>query len=220
MHIKHVLGADISDRTRSCTWIFIVLLTIGMVNLVLSPSTHVVWMAFIFACGVYIVTNEVPKMMPKSMFWGALYWCVIPSWCAVNILQNQPVLLVWGSGMAFFADIAAFVTGRAFGGPKLCSISPNKTWSGLLGAITACMLVTLILSWLDLLPFSPLTGLFIAPLVTLMAAGGDIYQSYLKRKAGIKDAGDLLSGMGGLSDRLDSHVPVCILIGVFIQLHG
>jgi len=113
------------------------------------------------------------------------------------------------------SDIAAFAAGRLVGGPKLWPrISPNKTWSGLIagvaaGAIAAVVIVSLVA---DTSLWRPaIVGLGLS----LIAQGGDLSESALKRLFGRKDASDLIPGHGGFMDRMDSIVAVAIAAGLF-----
>lgn len=103
------------------------------------------------------------------------------------------------------ADIAAYLVGSTLGRRKLAPrISPGKTWEGTLAGFAACALVALGVGALFGLP---------RPLVAILAVGlgpiglaGDLFESYVKRRAGVKDSGTLLPGHGGVLDRLDSTV--------------
>jgi phosphatidate cytidylyltransferase len=117
-------------------------------------------------------------------------------------------------------DVAAFAAGRTIGGPKLWpAISPNKTWSGLLGGIAAAAVAGLL--------FSFVTGtgaaLWLASLgfaIGLVAQCGDFAESALKRHFGLKDSGGLIPGHGGFMDRMDGVVTASIaaaLIGFSID---
>lgn len=102
-------------------------------------------------------------------------------------------------------DIGAYFSGRLIGGPKLCpAISPNKTWAGLLGGMAAASLaagaMTLGLT-LDIPTslFAMGAGLFLA----IVSQSGDLFESLLKRRVGVKDSGSLIPGHGGVLDRID-----------------
>lgn len=107
-------------------------------------------------------------------------------------------------------DTAAYFTGRAVGGPKLWpSVSPNKTWSGLAGGVTAAALTGAVF---PLLTGSGwwvwLSGLGLV--LGLVAQAGDLAESALKRHFGVKDASDLIPGHGGFMDRMDGIVTASI----------
>jgi len=125
-------------------------------------------------------------------------------------------------------DIGAYFAGRSFGGPKIApSISPSKTWSGLIGGALAAGLSISALLWLigcrvamdndcgnnewwsDLRTSIP-TGALIA----VAAQAGDFFESWMKRRAGVKDSGKLLPGHGGLFDRVDGLLAVSFVVAV------
>ena len=118
-------------------------------------------------------------------------------------------LLMWVFIVTWSVDVGAYFTGRTVGGPKLApAISPNKTWSGLLGGMVATTLFGGLWAWLLLLPGALL---WLAPLFALAAQAGDLFESWLKRRAGVKDSGSWLPGHGGALDRLDGLVVVAAL---------
>jgi phosphatidate cytidylyltransferase len=124
------------------------------------------------------------------------------------------VLVLWAFIVTWSADIGAFFTGRAFGGAKLApAISPNKTVSGLVGGVIAATLLGGI--WASANDLHP-AWLALAPVFALAAAGGDLFESWMKRKAGVKDSGALIPGHGGILDRLDGLVPVAMLTGLAV----
>lgn len=115
-------------------------------------------------------------------------------------------------------DCFAYASGRLLGGPKLApAISPGKTWSGLIGGVagaglTAMLAASLMVGW-------SVTELFVlGALLALVAQAGDLFESWLKRRAGCKDSGTLIPGHGGLLDRLDGYMtatPVFALLLAF-----
>jgi phosphatidate cytidylyltransferase len=122
------------------------------------------------------------------------------------------LLVVWAS------DIGAYAAGRALGGPKLWpAVSPNKTWSGAMGGLAAATLVGLVAA-------AALTGGWPGAAAAATAAGlglcaqaGDLLESWLKRRFGVKDSSHLIPGHGGLLDRLDgvlAAAPVAALLGI------
>lgn len=109
------------------------------------------------------------------------------------------VALVWVS------DIAAYVAGRVWGGPKLAPrISPGKTWSGAIGGLAGVMILALGVA------LARQDSAFMAMLTALMlgvcAQFGDLFESWIKRRQGVKDSGALIPGHGGVLDRLDAFL--------------
>ncbi len=117
-------------------------------------------------------------------------------------------------------DVAAYFTGRAFGGPKLMpAVSPKKTWSGALGGTAAAVAVALAIAH-----YAGLTGwpaiAMIAAALSVVSQAGDLFESSLKRHFGAKDSGQLIPGHGGLMDRLDGFVAAAILAALIGLVRG
>ena len=126
-------------------------------------------------------------------------------------------LLLWVFIVTWSTDIGAYFVGRAIGKRKLApSISPGKTVEGLVGGVIAATLLGG--AWGFVLELPP--ALFVlAPVFALFAQAGDLFESWMKRRAGLKDSGSWLPGHGGLLDRLDGLVPVAVLTAL-AQLSG
>jgi phosphatidate cytidylyltransferase len=123
-------------------------------------------------------------------------------------------LTLWALAVVWATDIGAYFTGRTIGGPKLAPrISPSKTWAGLGGGIVAAAVIGAIIAFAARLPA---TALWIGGLLAIVAQGGDLLESAMKRRAGVKDSGRLLPGHGGVLDRVDGALPVLILVAALI----
>jgi phosphatidate cytidylyltransferase len=175
---------------------------------------------------------------------GAAY-CGIA--CAVLLaLRDLPMGMFWVLmvvGAVIGTDIGAYVLGRLIGGPKIApAISPSKTWAGLVGGMIGAALVILLLvsrmtdpAFNSLLAQNPGTlhdtyqvvvspmgsafGFAVAgALIAVVAQIGDFFESWMKRKAGVKDSGKLLPGHGGLFDRVDGLLLVLVVIGNVILI--
>lgn len=112
-------------------------------------------------------------------------------------------------------DTAAFAAGRLIGGPRLApTISPNKTWSGLIGGIVAAGAAAALYAYAISAPIAALaiTGLFMG----VIAQMGDLAESAMKRAFKIKDVSQLLPGHGGFMDRIDGLVPVAVVLAVVV----
>jgi phosphatidate cytidylyltransferase len=121
-------------------------------------------------------------------------------------MQDDGLLFAfWGLALVWATDIGAYFAGRSFGGPKVAPrISPNKTWSGLLGGMFGALVLGWVLaSYYDL----PVHLALASPFLAILAQAGDFFESWMKRRAGVKDSGTLIPGHGGALDRLDGVVP-------------
>lgn len=118
---------------------------------------------------------------------------------------------LWVFGMVWATDIGAYFAGRAFGGARLApTISPSKTWSGLVGGMIAALIASATIGDRGQIIGVPLwIGLFMG----LLAQLGDLGESWMKRRAGVKDSGKLIPGHGGIFDRVDGLLPVALILG-------
>ena len=121
--------------------------------------------------------------------------------------MKTPNFFLYVISICFFTDIGGYVFGKIIGGKKLTKISPNKTISGTIGSFIFCMIpliLVLNLNYLDLeLNFN---NIFFCFFISLISQIGDLFISYLKRKAKIKDTGQILPGHGGVLDRVDGMI--------------
>jgi len=145
---------------------------------------------------------------------GALGWLLLlPAPLAmIRLRADGPELVLAVLGVVVVADSAAYFAGRRYGRHKLAPvISPGKTWEGVLGAWLAVTLYALLLHF-----FWPVTcGLVCLPLslaafwaLFALSVLGDLFESWMKRQAGVKDSGALLPGHGGVLDRIDGQIAV------------
>ena len=141
---------------------------------------------------------------------------------ALVLLRGDPVdgraVVLWLFGVVWATDIGGYIVGRALGGPKLTRISPNKTWSGLAGAValaaaagTAIAVALAMGPWVRFATFAALIG--------LIAQAGDIGESWVKRCRAVKDSGSLIPGHGGILDRVDGLVTAAPALALIALIH-
>lgn len=128
--------------------------------------------------------------------------------------------VVWAVLIVIATDIGGYFVGRMIGGPKLWRrVSPNKTWAGTLGGIALACLVGILFGRVTSGIFHLEIGL-VSIIAAMLAQAGDLGESALKRRFGVKDAGKLMPGHGGLLDRLDGHMPVILAAAILTFLRG
>ncbi|GAA0479779.1 phosphatidate cytidylyltransferase [Parasphingorhabdus litoris] len=129
-------------------------------------------------------------------------------------VDNGLLIVFWTLALVWATDIGAYFSGRAIGGPKLApTFSPNKTWAGLIGGVIVTGLFSFALHVYFQLPFRLV--LLSLPLAVL-AQMGDLFESQMKRSAGVKDSGTVFPGHGGVMDRLDGLIPVAPVVAIII----
>lgn len=142
---------------------------------------------------------------PTNAAFGVIY-LAIPVVCLVW-LRGMPEGRQWTIllfAVAWAADIAAFAVGSALKGPKLWPrFSPNKTWSGFVGGLVAAAATGAAMAAFSAIVLSVPAGALIGLVGGLATMAGDLWESMLKRRFGVKDSGDLIPGHGGLLDRVD-----------------
>jgi phosphatidate cytidylyltransferase len=120
---------------------------------------------------------------------------------------ESPTYFLYIICICFFTDIGGYIVGKTLGGPKLTKISPNKTISGTLGSFIFSIIPLFIFFYLGYLDIKiNINNIIFCLLVSLVSQLGDLFISYLKRKADIKDTGKMLPGHGGILDRVDGII--------------
>jgi phosphatidate cytidylyltransferase len=163
------------------------------------------WMGFAGIAALAILYTLLSRRLTLGR--GFLY-IALPSFALVVLSWAWFELVFWLMLVTWATDIFAYFAGRSIGGPKLApKISPNKTWAGLIGGMAGAALVGAAAAWLFGIegPF-----FWLGAPMGLIAQLGDLYESRVKRRLGVKDSGALLPGHGGVLDRLDGLLPVAL----------
>jgi phosphatidate cytidylyltransferase len=177
----------------------------GIGPAILPESLQPVWIGFAAIAGLGLLLGAGSRRL--AMATGFLY-VGIPTFALIVIEWARYDIVFWLMLVTWATDICAYFAGRGIGGPKLApSISPKKTWAGLGGGVLGALLVGGLAAWaFDLeTPF-----LYLGAPMAVLAQLGDLYESWVKRRAGVKDSSNLIPGHGGLLDRLDGLLPVIV----------
>lgn len=174
-------------------------------------------MSLAVSLGMLVSGSPYKRSLLSSFYIGAPMMCLfylrnLPEDGLIAILVT--LLLVWTT------DIAAYFFGRRFGKRKLApNISPGKTWAGLVGGVTCAVVLSLLLTLI-----TPSPRLFLAVVlglvVALVSQFGDLFESWLKRRVGIKDSGHLIPGHGGVLDRVDGLLFTFPVVALFFVIFG
>lgn len=162
---------------------------------------------------------------PVNRFFAVLAGLALIAFAALTLIELPTAVVIGVLAVVIATDTGAYFSGRTIGGPKIApSISPSKTWAGLIGGMIAAGLVSFgfFFSNVGDRAFSAmgLAALGIGALLAVVAQAGDFFESWLKRKAGVKDSSNLIPGHGGVFDRVDGLLPVAIVSGLlWYQVH-
>jgi len=184
----------------------------------ISPAVIAYWILGVGLMLVLAQTQQRQNRLGLSLFGvlslGVAWLALVDMW-----LYRGAWYLLSMMAMVWVADIAAYFTGKAFGKRKLApKVSPGKTWAGVGGAVVGVILwifisalwpgsfgAELIHTW------SWFGAAVLAVFLTFFSIAGDLFESLLKRRAGVKDSSQLLPGHGGVLDRIDALIPVAPL---------
>lgn len=206
-------------------------------------------MAGLLYAGTENLAQPLPLHLPFYVL-SALLWLLVPLWLVrgwqlrnplgmallgwavlvptglamIDLRASSPWLLLGVMALVWMADVAAYFTGRKFGKHKLApAISPGKTWEGVAGAVLGVSLYVALAAWGSGLwqKYAISTAVLMSWLWVALSVLGDLFESAIKRQAGVKDSGTLLPGHGGLLDRIDaltSTLPLAALVLLLLRM--
>ena len=215
-------------KKRILTSIFLIILLILMFSytyiliIALIIISLIAWIEFYGLIIKIFKKNNLKSKIIKFFFkFFSLLYIFIFSLLIFNIkTQNNEleIFLIYSILIAITSDIGGLIFGKTFKGRKLSSISPNKTVSGAIGSLVfSLVLVPILIKYFN--EISVINLIVITLLISLASQLGDLLISLLKRKAKVKDTGDLLPGHGGILDRIDGilfAIPVGLILFILI----
>jgi phosphatidate cytidylyltransferase len=222
--VKRVLSAIILAP------IFLYVLYIGGI-----PYFALVTLLFIFFMYEWSMITKTANQRILWFLFGLLYLgfaCVVMLMMNLGAfrsnflgLENFPAVLFIVIALVWINDISSYFVGRAIGGPKLApKISPNKTWSGAIGGVFGCLAFFFVINFFTnfgagaISDESFFSALIVHILIPIIAQLGDLFESWIKRKFGVKDSGNIIPGHGGLLDRFDGLILVLNVIGIIMLI--
>ena len=200
--------------------IAVCLAIVGLASFAMSGEASLV---LILGAPAIAVLARTDRMSDAVWLGAGVLYVGGATWGAIalfDMYRDGAWAVAWIFWVVALTDIGAFLTGRAVGGNRLAPrLSPKKTWSGFFGGLAFAAVAGLLFA---LAADRPAAGFHIAAalVVSLVAQGGDLFESVLKRRYGAKDSGKSVPGHGGLLDRVDGVVPVMILVAVLASLRG
>jgi phosphatidate cytidylyltransferase len=143
------------------------------------------------------------KNLDKKIFLPLMYPTASFLFLLTLYYEYGVMSLLWLLVIVAGADVGAYFVGKSIGKTKFCETSPNKTVEGVLGGLVVATILGIIFAIDNISLFG---AIIISLVVALASVFGDLFESYLKREAGVKDSGDILPGHGGILDRTDGYL--------------
>jgi phosphatidate cytidylyltransferase len=195
---------------RLCTG---ALLVAALAYLIYLPA----WVTTLLIAAILllILTTEWPRLAHGWLWLLTPIYPVLPFVLAILLNQSNEYrfLLILLVICVATHDTGAYVAGKLFGKNKLCpAISPGKTWQGFIGGCVSVAALLFFGTLYTASDASATTILIVAATIAVVATAGDLFESWLKRRAGLKDSGCLLPGHGGLLDRFDGMMSCMYLL--------
>ena len=222
--IEKVDRPDPANNTKQRVISSIFLLPFAVYAIFFSLKLFVV---FVIAMAILMTIEwiDMAKNSADEKRWRVIgfFYILIPLYAVYQLRLISVDIVFWMFSIIWVTDIFAFFSGRILGGKKLApTISPNKTWSGLAGAVIATAVIGLISA--SMFPGSVLFFVIASVSLSIIEQISDLVESKFKRIFGVKDSGNIIPGHGGVLDRLDGMMftapAVLLLITVFADRFG
>jgi phosphatidate cytidylyltransferase len=200
-----LFGAGWAEASYIAPTYLAVFVGLGIIAAAVFASDRRVWVVIGFCYAVAASLASI--LVRRDPFWGFAALLFV-------------LLVVWAT------DIGGYFAGRLIGGPKLWQrISPKKTWAGAIGGFTASLGVAAGFVAVDFgktvsMPLKPVPLLLLAAVLSIASQAGDLFESAIKRRFGVKDSSHIIPGHGGLMDRLDGFVAAIVLAALFGFFRG
>ncbi|MCR8710288.1 phosphatidate cytidylyltransferase [Aliarcobacter butzleri] len=169
---------------------------------------------FIVAIG-YASQLAYKRTLDKKLFLPLLYPTASFIFLMTLYSEYGVKVLLWLFVIVAATDIGAYFVGRSFGKTKFCETSPNKTLEGVFGGMAFAIILGTLTSISEV---GIIGAIIVSAIVSLSSVFGDLYESYLKREAGVKDSGTILPGHGGVLDRVDGYLFGAITMVVLLRV--
>jgi len=212
------MSLELKKRIITSIALFALLISMYLYTYILIVSLIIIaliaWIEFYGLISKIFIRSKILTFIFKSLSLMYLSLLVFGILYVVSYKPELKIFFVYSIFVSIASDIGGLIFGKLFKGKKLTKISPKKTISGSIGSFIFSLLLIPLFSNL-LLNYNFLTLILITIVISLTSQLGDLFISYLKRKAKVKDTSDILPGHGGFLDRIDGiifAIPVGLLL--------
>ncbi|OWV94367.1 phosphatidate cytidylyltransferase [Rhizobium sp. R72] len=199
-------------------WIGQAAIAVAVVAGTLGYSLLLLVLFFLIAVG-FVFTLGVSRWFPTGAVYAGLTGIALSTIRGADSVGLVAMLFVFA--VVWSTDILAYFVGRAIGGPKLApKISPGKTWSGAIGGAVSAVIAGSLVAYFAF-PESVVLVAPVAFILSVCSQSGDLFESFIKRRFGVKDSSHLIPGHGGVMDRVDGLIFACFaafLLAVLFSL--
>lgn len=196
----------------------VIILLVFLISFFFLPDFFIFLIQFAIPMLIFVELKKLFKINNLQGYLPAIIYAFVPFTLINAMYQNEffKLLVPLLFATTFLFDSACYITGRLIGKTKICpKISPGKTWGGFIGGYLTLITLFSLIIYLTKKQTSLCFVLFFAFVCAFFAFIGDIFESWLKRKAGVKDSGSILPGHGGMLDRFDSVLFLAIIFYIF-----
>lgn len=228
-HVNAGMAKSVAEKNKNT----IILRLISAI--ILAPA--VLWVVFMggmafelmITLAAVVLVYEWTKMVGRSFWWlvlGGVYIsaAIFALWWLREGSEDGLFYFVWLLVVVWATDIGGYLFGMTIGGPKLApAISPNKTWSGFIGGILLAVIggYAVVVYFSDQAQISNLASVIALGLgISIVSQLGDLFESKIKRRFGVKDSGNIIPGHGGLFDRVDGLMAASIAMALLNRFAG
>ncbi len=213
--VAHIHFLDPRENTKQRIISAVILVPIALIAIFYSKDLFL-FLAIAIAILMTFEWLDMSRKMDDQNKWRLIGFCyiAIPIYAVIKLRYINTEILFWMFAIIWSTDIFAFFTGKTLGGAKIApSISPNKTYSGLIGGVVASMIIGFMSSFM--FAGGVMFFIFLSAFLSIIEQMSDLLESKFKRIFAVKDSGNIIPGHGGILDRMDGMMllsPIVLLM--------
>ncbi|MFM2200677.1 MAG: hypothetical protein RL769_732 [Pseudomonadota bacterium] len=216
--VSQIHFLDPRENTRQRIISAIILVPIALIAIFYSKDLFM-FIAIAIAIMMTAEWLDISKNQADQNKWRIIgfFYILIPIYSVIKLRFYSSEVLFWMFAVIWSTDIFAFFAGKMLGGAKLApTISPNKTWSGMIGGIIASMIIGFMSSFM--FAGGVMFFIFLSAFLSIVEQISDLVESKFKRIFGVKDSGNIIPGHGGVLDRMDGMMLLAPLVLFFVTI--